>query len=418
MAFCNKCGRPLVPGAKFCAGCGASAVQGAQNGAYRQAPQQAQSAFQKGFQKGQQAFGGGRKAAAGVGKAAARSAAGAGAKAGAGVLTKAVIGVAATATVVYGGKALIDSFDDPGYDETRPGYEQIIPPGGGESGGIYNYNGQGGGTTTSGGGGGGGTTSSTDGLQYFLIQTYGYATDSSNPEKESEVLPVRIDNATGTVYMGDPDDPSDMIPIGTWDGSWLTITDGEESVHLHMTSNSSGAMSSGIVADDQAGYIRLTPVTPLGNGTYQVNETGETFTDEDDLEGGSIDTQFMSEVISYANANGYSMEYTNHSNNYQPYIPSGGFGGGGTGMILPSDENQQRQVIEYYIKLEGEKHINEFLANTSSNVDDAFRDKYKTIEHTHLPPTNVMTQSEFERAADDYAKKYGPSDYVPVESWK
>ena len=137
-----------------------------------------------------------------------------------------------------------------------------------------------------------------------------------------------------------------------------------------------------------------------------MSETDETFPyDREDLlvDNSTVDGNFMREVRAYAAAYGLRMATADVQSEDKK---------DNTGDISATNQLTD-EMLEYYIKLEGERHIREYMDWS----DDP--EYFTPAEHMQIPSNQRgITQAEFERRADEYAKQHGLSDYVPLETWK
>ena len=257
-------------------------------------------------------------------------------------------------------------------------------------------------------------------IQYFLVQMYVYGSEEDGPEQLTQLMAVDYHSDTGMMYMLDPDD-LDEEPEGgiQWNGSTATSIWGEDTpsdTRIRMDAYAGGVMAGYIQAEGQTMYLRYTPVFNLGDDLWMTLETSEMFAygDEDALEGESqLDTIFMNEVTAFARANGLSMEEPERAetakDDYKDWIGTGPNTSGGS--IATNQLTQE--MLDYYVMVEGQKHIREFIYKEENPND------FPKADHMQLPVNERgITQTQFEQLADEYAAKNGPSNYKPVESWR
>ena len=244
------------------------------------------------------------------------------------------------------------------------------------------------------------------GTVYYLLQTYEFPVDEKEGEEEFLLYKVEFDSDAGLAYLYDLSIPDDEVFFFEWDGSSLHLPGSEyaENGRMELQIRDDGVISGYATADGETSYWRFSPVAPLGDEWITV-ETEETFElkKEYRLEDGKsrIDDVFMDEVRTFASAHGSSMTPASKPDE----------GGGGGNPPQPTNQFTDEQ-IQYYIQIEGQRHIREFT-EWKANPDS-----FRHADHMQLPANAGITQEEFERRADEYASRNGPSDYVPIETWK
>ncbi len=247
-----------------------------------------------------------------------------------------------------------------------------------------------------------------DGRLPFLYQYYEYPTNGDDPYIEYGVVELEFDKNSGMAFMYDSDDPSEPAFYFSYNGIQLSqFADSDNTMGLDV--EYTGIIKGGGKVDGNNMFMRFTPLAPL-DGTYHCLETGETFGEGGEyglVDNSTIHNKFMDDVRDYAARFGLSMtggsSVNNDSNNNDD---------NNNGYQKP-DNQISDEMLDYYIQVEGEKHIREFVE--WSQDPNGFRH----ADHMQIPSNQRnISQSEFEQLADEYARKNGPADYVPIETWK
>lgn len=245
------------------------------------------------------------------------------------------------------------------------------------------------------------------GAAYYLWQSYEFPVDEKEGEEEFLLYKVEFDSDAHLAYLYDLSIPDDEVYFFEWNGSSLHFPGSEyaENGGMELQIRDDGVISGYITADGETSYWRLSPVAPLGDEEWITVETEETFETRREyrLEDGNskIDDIFMDEVRAFAAAHGLSMTPGSK--------PEEGNGNGNPPEITNQFTEEQ---IQYYIQIEGQRHIREYIEWKADP------DGFSHADHMQLPSNAGITQAEFEQRADEYAYRNGPSDYVPIETWK
>ena len=245
------------------------------------------------------------------------------------------------------------------------------------------------------------------GVAYYLWQSYEFPVDEKEGEEEFLLYKAEFDSDEGLAYLYDLSIPDDEVYFFEWNGSSLHFPGSEyaENGGMELQIRDDGVISGYITADGETAYWRLSPVAQMGDEEWITVETEETFETRKEyrLEDGNsrIDDIFMDEVRAFAAAHGLSMTPGSKPEE-----------GDGNGNPLEITNQFTEEQIQYYIQIEGQRHIREY---TEWKTDP---DGFSHADHMQLPSNAGITQEEFEQRADEYAYRKGPSDYVPIETWK
>lgn len=245
-----------------------------------------------------------------------------------------------------------------------------------------------------------------DGAHYYLSQYYGYPSSGEEPERWYEIVALDFDKASGTTYLYPYDNLSEPEGLFYYNGTNLNLyMDADNDVNLEILSN--GVITGYVKANGENAYMRFTPLSQMEDGRWYCLETGETFDfDREDqlVDNSKVDSNFMSDVRDYAARFGISMTGGTSANND---------GNDNAGGYQQPDNQLTEEMLNYYIQVEGQRHIQEYVEWEK----DPFG--FTPADHMQIPSNQRgITQSEFERLADEYAQKNGPSGYVPIETWR
>ncbi len=247
-----------------------------------------------------------------------------------------------------------------------------------------------------------------DGAYYYLVQCYSYPTEETEAEREYEIVALSFDRGSSMAYMYPYDDLSEPDAAFTYIGSSLyPYMGGDENNDFSLQIALSGVIKGPVTAGGINMYMRFTPLSLTEDGGWCCVETGETFDfDREDqlVDNSKVDSNFMSDVRDYAARFGISMTGGTSANND---------GNDNDGGYQQPDNQLTEEMLNYYIQVEGQRHIQEYVEWEK----DPFG--FTPADHMQIPSNQRgITQSEFERLADEYAQKNGPSGYVPIETWR